>query len=254
MSIRSFRPICMSFGFFSLLWIPVYGETPNANRLTYVTEIADFNKEEMQRYGISPVHPYAFELKTLQSSMWALAYQDRQMTWSKKKHVFDRPAIKALGSHLLVLFKKIGKRQRVIFKIIKPSGKTLFAGDTFLTPEGLNWRVTNFRGSRKKVDDFSVLGDDERLVPLKGQAYKTKEEHEGLIQNITNWVIFSSIAPEKYRILPEIISGDNRDHPSAEDITRDVKKRLKVLENLKKEGVITDLEYNRRRQEILKGF
>jgi hypothetical protein len=208
----------------------------------------------MRRYGISPVHPYAFELKTLQNSMWALAYQNRVIGWSKKKHVFDPNAVKALGLQLVDLFRKARKNQRVVFKVHKASGKILFKGDVFLTPEGLNWRITNFKGSRKKVDDFSVLGDAERLVPLKGQVYKTKEEHEGLIQNITNWIIFSSIAPEKNRVLPEITPGDNRDHPSAEDITGEVKKRLKVLDTLKMEGVITDLEYKKRREEILRGF
>lgn len=254
MLIRGFRQICLSVGFLFLLWIPAYGETQEASPFRYITEIADFNKGEMRRYGISPVHPYKFKLKTLQNSMWALAYQDRQIAWSNKKHIFDRPAIKALGPQLVAHFRKIGKSQRVIFKIIKPSGKTLFSGNVFLTPEGLNWRITNFKGSRKKVDNFSVFGDAERLVPLKGQVYKTKEERKGLIQNITSWIIFSSIVPEKNRILPEITSGDSRSHPSAEDITKEVKKRLKVLGNLKKEGVITDLEYNRRREEILRGF
>jgi len=217
-------------------------------------EIADFKEIEMRRYGILPVHPYSFKLKTLQKSMWALAYQDRQIVWSSKKHVFDRPAIQALGPQLLALFRKIGKHQRVVFKIIKPSGKILFSGDVFLTPEGLNWRITNFKGSQKKVDNFSVFGDSERLVPLKGQVYKTKEERKGLIQNITSWIIFSSIVPEENRILPEIKSGDPRDPLSAVDTAKEVKRRLKVLETLKQDGVITDLEYQRRRKEILRGF
>jgi hypothetical protein len=225
-----------------------------ASQLRYVMEIADFKEIEMRRYGISPVHPYSFKLKTLQKSMWALAYQDRQIVWSNKKHIFDRPAIKALGPQLLALFRKIGKRQRVVFKIIKPSGKTLFSGDVFLTPEGLNWRITNFKGSKKRVDNFSVFGDSERLVPLKGQVYKTKEERKGLIQNITSWIIFSSIVPEENRILPEIKSGDLRDPLSAVDTAKEVKRRLNVLETLKQDGVITDLEYQRRREEILRGF
>jgi len=254
MIFQGFRQLLMAGGALFLFWSPISAETGSPGPCRYLAELAEFEKWEMKRYGISPVHPYAFELKTLQNSMWALAYQDRQIAWSKKKHVFDRPAIKALGPQLWALFRKIGKRQRVVFKIIKPSGKTLFSGDVFLTPEGLNWRITNFKGSRKKVDNFSVFGDAERLVPLKGQVYKTKEERKGLIQNITSWIIFSSIVPEKNRILPEITFGDSRSHPSAEDITKEVKKRLKVLGNLKMEGVITELEYNRRREEILRGF
>lgn len=250
----SCRLISIAVGAIILFWSPVSAEKGDRGSYHYMAELTEFEKVELQRYNISPVHPYAFELKILQNSMWALAYQDRDIGWSKKKHVFDRQAVQALGPQLVDLFRKVRKSQKVIFKIQKTSGKTVFMGDVFLTPEGLNWRVTNFKGSRKKVDDFSVFGDAERLVPLKGQVYKTKEKHEGLIQNITNWIIFSSIVPEKNRILPEITSGDSRSHPSAEDITKEVKKRLKVLGNLKKEGVITDLEYNRRREEILRGF
>lgn len=254
MVFQSFRQILMAVGILFLFLTPISAETGNPGSFRYVADLAEFEKGEMKRYGISPVHPYAFELKTLQNSMWALAYQDRRITWSKKKHVFDPDTIKVLGPQLVDLFRKAGKWQKVIFKIQKTSGKTLFEGDVFLTSEGLNWRVTSFKGARKKVDDFSVMGDSERMVPLKGQVYKTKKEHGGLKQNISNWIIFSSVTPEKKRILPEITTGSNRSHPSAEDITKDVKKRLKVLENLKKEGVITDLEYQRRREEILRGF
>jgi hypothetical protein len=254
MVFQSFRQLLMAGGMLFLFLAPVSAETGNSGSYRYLAELADFKKGEMKRYDISPVHPYAFELKTLQNSMWVLAYQNRVIGWSKKKHVFDPNAVKAIGPQLVGLFRKAGKNQRVIFKVQKASGKILFKGDVFLTPEGLNWRVTHFKGSRKKVDDFSVLGDSERLVPLEGHVYKTKEAHEGLKQDITNWVIFSSVAPEKNRILPEITSGDNRDRPSAEAITGKVKKRLKVLESLKRDGVISDLEYQKRREEILKSF
>lgn len=248
------RHILMAIGAVFLFLSPVSAETARPDSFRYGVELAEFEKGEIQRYGISPVHPYAFGLRTLQNSLWALAYQDRGVGWSKKKHVFERKAVKALGPQLADLFRQAGKNQRVVFKIRKASGKTIFMGDVFLTPEGLNWRVTVFQGSRKKIDDFSVMGDSERLVPLKGQAYKTKEERPGLIQNITNWIIVSSIKPEKTRILPAIQSGDNRDQSSAEEIVEEVKKRLEVLDTLKNEGVISELEYKKRREEILKGF
>lgn len=251
---KSLGLILMAGGLWFLLVSPVSAETGNPDAYRYEAELAEFKKGEMKRYSIFPVHPYAFELKTLQNSMWALAYQHRDISWSKKKHVFGRPAIEALSPRLLALFRQTGKRQRVVFRIIKPSGKTLFAGDVFLTPDGLNWRVTNFKGSRKKVDDFSVMGDSERLVPMKGQVYKIREERTGVIQNITNWIIFPAISPEKNRILPATLSGESRGSLSAEKTVEQVKKRLKVLETLKNEGVITDQEYQKRREEILQGF
>lgn len=248
---QSLRRMVMAVGIVFLLWNPGFAEAENGGTYQYEVELSDFKKSEMKRYGITPVHPYAFELKTLQNSMWTLAYQDRDISWSKKKHVFDRPAIKALGPQLVDHFRRAGKHQRVVFEIQKASGKTVFKGDVFLTPEGLNWRVTNFKGAGKKVGDFSVLGDAERLVPLKNQVYKTKEEHQGLIQNVTNWIIVSSILPEKNRVLPEAQISSQQ---SAEDIVREVKKRLNILETLRNEGVISDSEYRRRREEILKGL
>lgn len=255
MVFQSFRQVLMAVGILFLFLAPISAETGNSGSHRFLAELSEFEKGEMKRYVISPVHPYAFELKTLQNSMWALAYQNRAIAWSKKKHVFDPDTIKALGPQLVDLFRKAGKRQKVTYKIQKASGKILFEGDVFLTPEGLNWRVTNFKGSRKKVDDFSVMGDSNRLVPLKGQVYKTKKEHGRLKQNISNWIIFSSITPEKKRILPDITAGGkNMDSKTAEELARDIKKRLKVLENLKRDGIISDLEYQKRREDVLKSF
>jgi hypothetical protein len=82
------------------------------------------------------------------------------------------------------------------------------------------------------------------LVPLTGQNYKTHKRKKNLIQDITNWILFAKFHPNPKHVLKDPLHK-NRSSPE------NVKERLKVLEELKQEGLVSEKEYEKKRQEIL---
>lgn len=155
-----------------------------------------------------------------------------------------------LASMILEKFVLAGPDQRIAFRVKDAIGKTILMGDTFFTTEGLHWRMTAIQKIRRTVDDFSVTGDPWRLVPLTHQAYKTKEKVKGLVQDITNWIVFDQIKPAPERIikLPPL-AEEKQNAPAGQSL--DIKNRLKILEDLKQDGLISEAEYRIKRQQIL---
>ena len=91
--------------------------------LHFSAKIAPFRNQMRETYDLKIVHPYSFDLETIQKCMGVLVYQDRGISWSKRKRVFSVPAIKLLGPLIMEQFAVADKNQRVIFKISKGSGK-----------------------------------------------------------------------------------------------------------------------------------
>lgn len=112
-------------------------------------------------------------------------------------------------------------------------------------------------GSKRKIDDFSVMGESWKLVPLKGQWYKTKKPYKNLVQDITNWIVFRNIRPVSSRvikILPQREKTPKERTFLPEATAVEIKKRLQVLEELKRDNMISEKEYQQKRKEILEGF
>lgn len=230
-----------------ILFCPLASHADNS--LQYFVKIAPFKAGVPAEYGIEAVHPYLFEVRPLQQAMASLAYQRQDFAWSEKKHVFHREAIEQLAPRLAAAFAQAGPGDRVLFKITDAAGNLVRQGDLFLTPEGLNWRIISIRGSKRQVGDFSIMGDSWRLVPVKGQIYKTREKHKNLVRNITNWIIFPRIRPEAAKRLARPV-----DSKPVLFSAGDVKKRLRILEELKQEGLVNEEEYRTKRQEIMGRF
>lgn len=218
----------------------------------YSVTIASFGANEKEKYRLKIIHPYSFDLKIIRKCLVNLAYQKRIIRWSKKKRVFPTGTVKQLALLIVEQFAQADKNHRVIFKITGPSGKIKVKGDTFLTPEGIQWRLTVINYSRREVDEFSVMGESLRLVPLKGQSYKTKKPLKNVIQDITNWIIFTKFRPivSKTVEFPKPKGPGEKDQPALRD-TSDIKERLRTLEDLKREGLINEKEYKTKREDIL---
>jgi hypothetical protein len=107
------------------------------------------------------------------------------------------------------------------------------------------------------LDDFSIFGDSWRLVPLKRQHYQQKNTHKNFDQNITNWIVSERIRPNPDKVLKESVFeqdiSKSRDNFSPL-IETDIKEKLKILLELKKEGLINQEEYLKKRTELLKEF
>ena len=173
--------------------------------------------------------------------MQSLAYQEREVSWSSKKRVFSSSDVEVLAPRIKQQFALASKNHRVTYQIKNRQGRTLLKGDTFLTNRGMNWRITTLKRSKRKIGDFSIMGDSWRLVPLTGQKYKNHKRQKNLIQDMTNWVLFTSFHPNPKHVLKEPQHKDGAN----------VKERLKILEELKQEELISEEEYGKKRREIL---
>ncbi|MFQ5483340.1 MAG: hypothetical protein ACE5ER_11350, partial [Nitrospinaceae bacterium] len=95
------------------------------------------------------------------------------------------------------------------------------------------------------------MGDTWRLVPQKGQAYEQQERYQGLVQDITNWVIIKTIRPVRSRVLKVPPKPKKRDMLAPRPASPGIKERLKLLEELRRDQLITGEEYRQKRREIL---
>lgn len=232
------------------------GKTSEKNLFQYSVEVASFKKNEKEKYNIQAVQPYAFDRKTIKKGMGSLYYQKRSIAWSKKKRVFNPSIVSRLSRLIVKRFLKVDHNQKVDIEIIDPHGKTFIKGDTFLTPEGLNWRFTFIKRLKREIDDFSIMGDKWRMLPQKNQVYKKKQKFNNALKDITNWIVIKNIHPMPSKIVPK--TRQNEKHPkdkiSLPSNALDIKKRLKILEDLKREGLVNEEEYRTKRMEIFKSF
>jgi hypothetical protein len=232
----------------------VHAAKETGGNFLVTVETASFEPKEKEKYHLDVVHPYAFELATIKKCMAGIAYQERDISWTRKKRIFSDAAIARLSPLIVEQFTRADTDHRVLFKVTKPSGKIFLQGDAFVTKKGLHWRLTVVNYSQRKLEDFSIMGDSWRLVSLKGQAYKTRKPHKNLVQDITNWIVFTKFHPVASRILEapvkETADGKSGVSSSAETIGH----RLKILETLKRDGLVSEEEYRVKRLEILKSF
>ncbi len=210
-----------------------------------------FSENEIEKYNLQIRQPYQLDPTILMKAMSSLAYQRRGVSWSSKRRVFTSATIRDLAPRIIEQFARVNSDERVFFQVKNSLGKTLLRGDTFIADDGMHWRLTVIQRLRRKVDGFSISGEPWRLVPLSRQDYKTKQRYKGLIEAITNWVVMKKIQPATDRILPP--SPARRKHGFSEAPPRlEIKERLRILEDLKQEGMIDDGEYQNKRQQILK--
>lgn len=244
------------FLFSTLITSPAFAQKAISKIKKYKVEILPFKKQTQKKYQLKLVHPYSFQLKTIQKSLVALKFKEKNIFNVKKGRIFNNDLVKRLAPLIKDKFSLVNSKQRVSFKIYKASGAVYLRGDTFLTSEGLHWRFTALRGVKWGIEDFSVSGEPWILVLQKGQTYKQRywKGSTQIAQDITNWVVFENVLPITSRILPE-----PNPNPSPlkdkklprKQTTSDIKERLHLLEQLRKENVITEKEYTSKRSEIL---
>jgi len=238
------------------LAFPVCGHAAkeSGGNFLVTVETAPFPPREKTKYNLAVVQPYAFELATIKKCMAGIAYQEREISWSRRKRVFSDAAVARLSPLIVEQFTQADTNQRVVFKVAKPSGKIFLQGDAFVTKKGLHWRFTVINYFERQLEDFSIMGDIWRLVSLKGQVYKTRRPHKNLVQNITNWVIFTKFHPVASRLLKAPAKEKADEKSDFSSSAQKVKRRLRILKELKRDGLVNDQEYESKRREILNSF
>jgi len=244
-------PIIFSLSFLLFPWA-TFGAEPS-KKFPHISVLSKlFKDKEIKKYKLQIRQPYRFSPKFLMKTMSTLAYQKRGASWSSKRRVFKTPLIRVLAPRIAKQFTRVNPDERVFFRLKSPAGRILLEGDTFMAEDGMHWRLTVIQKIRRMVDDFSLSGDSWRLAPRSHQAYKTKRRFKRLIEDITNWIVLKQIRPDPERILSPSPARRKNDEFSKPSAHFDIKERLRILDDLKKEGLIDEREYKNKRREILK--
>jgi hypothetical protein len=238
---------------------PAFSQKATVNLKKYKVEILPLKKQTQKKYKLKLIHPYSFRLKTIQKCLFSFKFKETNTLNAHKGRVFNNDLVKRLAPLIQDRFTKANSNQRISFKISNASGKAYLQGDTFLTSEGMHWRFTALRSIKWGIEDFSVSGEPWILILQKGQAYKQRywQGSTQVAQDITNWVIFESILPTASRKLPEPTPNRSplKDKKNLKIPTAlGVKERLDLLDQLRKENVITEKEYEDKRRKILDQF
>jgi hypothetical protein len=209
----------------------------------FTSKTIPFAKGEKEKFNLNVIQPYQIELSVIERSMASLAYQKKGFSWTNNRRVFASTFINRLAPQIAHQMSKANDGQRIAYQIENSAGKLLLRGDTFLTTAGLHWRVTVLNGKKRSVDGFSITGDSWKLSPLKDQAYKTRKPFKNLIQDMTNWIVFVNILPEKSKRLPV---QQNKKQSSK------VMEKLQLLDELREDGIIEQNEYEEKRKQLLR--
>lgn len=242
---------------FSCLFAPpVFAQKATVNLKKYKVEILPLKKQTQKKYKLKLIHPYSFRLKTIQKCLLSFKFKETNTLNAHKGRVFNNDLVKRLAPLIQERFTQANSNQRISFKISNSSGKAYLQGDTFITSEGMHWRFTVLRSVKWGIEDFSVSGEPWVLILRKGQTYKQRywQGSTQVAQDITNWIIFENILPIASRKLPEpvpIRSPLENTLPLKKPTVSEVKKRLNLLDQLRKENVITEKEYIEKRRKIL---
>ena len=239
-----------------LVFNPAFAQKSTTHLRKYRVEILSLEKQTQKKYQLKLIHPYSFRLRTIQKSLVSLKFKKKDLFNIQEGRIFNNDLVKRLAPLIQNKFTQVNSSQRVSFKISDVSGKVYTQGDTFLTSEGLHWRFTTLRGVKWGIEDFSVSGEPWVLVLRKGQAYKQRywRGSKKVVQDIISWVIFENVLPVASQKLPEPAPklSDQKDKKSStKSITSDIKKRLNLLKQLRKESVISEEEYRSKRQKII---
>ncbi len=233
----------------------VHAQRLGVNLSGFAVGVENFKKSEKRKYGLKVIHPYSFRLKTIQKSMGLLKYRKKSFFGQDQKRIFKNEVIKKLAPKIKRNFEQADSNQRVSFEIFSRSGKKFIKGDTFLTPQGLNWRFTILRWEKWDIDSFDVTGEPWVLVAQKDQAYKKWfwKKSKRVSRNITNWLIFKNISPISSNILPTLRPSISiqKKQSNHDDLKPSIKSRLLEVEKLWQEKIITEEEYRAKRKEIL---
>ena len=109
------------FLFFSLITSPAFAQKATDNLKKYKVEILPLKNQVQKKYQLKLVHPYSFQLKTIQKSLVALKFKQKNILNVKKGRIFNNDLVKRLAPLIQDKFTQANSNQRVSFKIYNAS-------------------------------------------------------------------------------------------------------------------------------------
>lgn len=250
-------------------WSPVHGPALAA-KTTYVytdrkyhfVKRMELKKKELKARGEAD-HPQTLEPLTLRDLLAGIEIS-KQLILSKKieeREVFDQHGLDFLVPHLVEAFKQAQPNERIVFSFIVRQSRAVFQ-DTRLTlaeawvKEG--FLHIHFRKLMAKIDltKNDKFADVSRAINRAKGLRVSLELKEGQQFGESTDEILLPVGgvPGRDQIPEETVKKETKEKPKAtaqQTAPTATETRLRELENLKKQGLITKKEYEAKKKEIL---
>ncbi len=237
-----------------------------------------------------PVHFHEEDMIQILHSIYYSKYQF--FRWNNASRVFEEDQARKLAPHFQLAFMDAGPEDVVEFYLPFQAKKMLgLSGQTFLTRGRAFMRGGrlhfHFYNVQHKIRSYSTHSEDQKalnpsawkLVPQKGQAYGGEASPSDpdnanlhclaidltMVSAPSSTPRASAVQPPEARDPEEKPGKKDRSHqkpapketeppPPAPATNSDAREKLRELKQMHKEGLITEQDYNRKKQEILKSY
>ncbi len=212
--------------------------------------------------GLRLDHPIEITKEQMTNHLLSLHYEELSLT-GKKRYVFSPDDVLEITPLVTKALNRMKANTVLYFEV--DSFKGITAGTVFRAKGKINWRFKKLKGV-----DFAGKsspgrrGSAWRLIPRDGQSYKQSKKLFGN-NHWENWIVSDLDLPtkskRKLRSRPSQKSSRSttpvpkRDHDQSPSADQDeLKKRLQFLKDLRDKELIDDVEYERKRKELLDKF
>ncbi|MDA2911063.1 SHOCT domain-containing protein [Nitrospiraceae bacterium AH_259_D15_M11_P09] len=263
-------------------------ETPSiSGDLPGEITVVEVEADEPLLYASLLNHPHAFDAGALEGLMRSLYFSPKGViSWGERELVFSDEEILKIAPLIREAFQQAKPFQKIQFEVHTPKGTT--TGDLFIMDGELHWRFEVIQRTAH-FEEFESLFRFESetsvtpnwiLRPQDHQQYYSLEWVLGIKREAKNWLVIAideEEAPalalpkqgserksltQRLRLLQElktdglITEGDYEKKVRAllAEVEHDeipASERLLFLKQLRDEGVISGVEYERRKQEVL---
>lgn len=217
------------------------------------------------------LHPHEFDPEQIRSILRSIRFNKKILLLKdiENKTLFDEGNIEFLAPYLIEAFKKANAEEVVAVSYYTREGKSVIQNDrltifrAFLKEDGLHMKFTKMYA--KLLGDRTAMGAD-RMSQEARSLRVSLEPQPG--QNRISWdpeeIVFdlAVFAPGGMKVPAPIAvkheskkgkekvraSEERREPPAGE---KSVKERLRELDELKKDELITEKEYQRKRRELI---
>jgi hypothetical protein len=216
-------------------------------------------------------HPYEFDPEQLRAILRSLHFNKKILLLKdiENRQLFDEGNVEFLAPYLIEAFKKAGPEEAVVVSYFTRDTKIVIQNDrltifrAFVKDDGLHFKFTKIYA--KLLGDRTTKGV-ERMTQEARSLRVSLEVQPG--QNRISWdpeeLVFdlAHFAPGGMKPAPLASEKESKKKEKKEvkeqpvatttEEGKSVRERLKELDQLKKDELITEKEYQKKRQELLK--
>ena len=252
--------------------------TAFAKKVTYIASNKRFNFVKLQEIGLKDAtrlamtHPAELDGEKIRGALAALRLSKSYMVGDKtpeSRPVFDEAAVNYLVPNLVKAFAQANANEQVVFAYLSKDPILIFRNDRLnIATAWLQGDVLNVKFNKlyaKVQGDTDARGNERRtqndakglrvaLDLAPGQSYSSDDADAVMIDLNVDYsaVAVAAAAPaEKTSAKNKKPAPTANAAPAPVVDERSPKERLQVIEQLKKDKLITEAEYNTKRQEIL---